>query len=324
MSIRKTASLLPLGIALCAPLLSASNAASFPEKPLRVIVPLPPGGAADGVARIVAQKLGENLLQPVVVDNRTGAGTIVGTEVALKGAPDGYTLFMLTPPTAINVTLVKNLPYDARTALVPVVTLGKIPLIILVPASSPANTVRDLVAISKQKAGGLRYASSGNGGSPHLTMEMLRKSVGIDLLHVPYQGAAPSVTALFGGHVDVMSTASLGKQQLASSKVRALATTGSRRWFMLPDTPTVAEQGFPQFEASSWQGLAVPKGTPRDRIEMLNREVVKVLRSPDVIERMSAQGFEIVGDTPQEAARWFESEIVKWGEMVKFSGARID
>lgn len=317
-----TALIALLGIAFLTPLTAVSTAAGFPEKPMRLVVPFPPGGAADIMARIVAQKLGENLHQPIVVENRTGAGTVIGTEVFVKSSPDGYTLFLHTPPTAINATLLKKLPYDTRRDIVPVVTLGKVPLIILVNASIPANTVQELVAFSKRKAGGLTYASSGNGGSPHLATELLRKFTGMNLVHVPYQGSAPAVTAILGGHVDFTITSSFPKQQIESGKVRAIAVTGAKRWFLLPETPTVAEQGFPQFEASTWQGLSVPKGTPRNMIDLINREALKVLHSPDVVNRIAAQGFEVIGDTPEQAARFLASEIAKWGEAVKFSGAQ--
>lgn len=323
MSVRNNAaSIALLGIALA--VASASHAASFPEKPMRLIVPFPPAGAADISARIVTQKLAENLHQPIVVENRTGAGTVIGTQAFLKSSPDGYTLFLHSPPTAINPTLLKTLPYDTRRDIVPVITLATVPLIILVNPSNAANTVQELAALSKRKAGGLTYASSGNGGSPHLATELLRKFTGMNLVHVPYQGTAPAVTAILGGQVDFTITSSFPKQQIESGKVRAIATTGARRWFLLPETPTVAEQGFPGFEASTWQGLSVPRGTARTMIDLLNREVLKVLRSPDVVSRISAQGFEVIGDTPEQAARFLESEIAKWGEAVRFSGAQAN
>ena len=303
---------------------SVSSAAGFPERPMRLIVPLPPAGAADISARIVTQKLSENLQQPIVVENRGGAGTVIGTSAFLKSSPDGYTLFLHTPPTAINPTLLKTLPYDTRKDIVPVVTLAKIPLIILVNPSNAANTVQELVAISKRKAGGLTYASSGNGGSPHLATEMLRRFTGMNMVHVPYQGSGPAVTAILGGQVDFTITSSFPKPQIDSGKVRAIAVTGAKRWFLLPDTPTVAEQGFPKFEASTWQGFSVPHGTPRALVNQLNREVLKVLRSPDVASRISAQGFEVIGDTPEQAARFLEAEIAKWADAVKFSGAQAN
>ena len=311
-------------LALLATLGSAANAAGFPERPMRLIVPFPPAGAADISARIVTQKLSENLQQPIVVENRTGAGTVIGTAAFVKSAPDGYTLFLHTPPTAINPTLLKTLPYDTRKDIVPVITLATVPLIILVNPSLAANSVSELVTLSKRKPGGLTYASSGNGGSPHLATEMLRKVTAMDLLHVPYQGSAPAVTAILGGQVDFTITSSFPKQQIESGKVRAVATTGAKRWFLLPDTPTVAEQGFPSFEASTWQGISVPRGTPRPLIDAIHREVSKALRAPEVVNRLSAQGFEVIGDTPQQAARFLDSEIAKWGEAVKFSGAQAN
>jgi len=299
-----------------------ANAASFPEKPMRLIVPFPPGGAADVMARIVTQKLAENLQQPVVVENRTGAGTVIGTELFVRSNPDGYTLFLHTPPTAINVTLLPKLPYDTRKDIVPVVTLGRVPLILLVNPALSAGTLQELVAVSKRKAGGLTYASSGNGGSPHLATELLRKFTGMPLTHVPYQGAAPAATAVLGGHVDFTITSVFPKAQIETGKVRAVAVTGAKRWFLLPDTPTVAEQGYPQYEASTWQGLSVPRGTPRGVIDQLNREAVKALRAPDVTSRIAAQGFEVIGDSPEQATQFLAAEIAKWGDAVKFSGAK--
>ncbi len=303
-------------------LLPTVHAAGFPEKPMRLVVPFPPGGAADVMARIVTLKLAENLQQPVVVENRTGAGTVIGTELFVHSSPDGYTLFLHTPPTAINVTLLKKLPYDTRKDIVPVITLGRVPLILLVNPAVSTNTVQDLVAAAKRKAGGLTYASSGNGGSPHLATELLRKFTGMPLVHVPYQGAAPAATAVLGGHVDFTITSVFPKAQIESGKVRAIAVTGAKRWFLLPDTPTVAEQGYPKYEASTWQGLSVPKGTPRSVIDAINRETLKVLRSPDVVSRISAQGFEVIGDTPEQAAQFLTAEIAKWSDAVKFSGAQ--
>jgi len=299
-----------------------ANAASFPEKPMRLIVPFPPGGAADVMARIVTQKLAENLQQPVVVENRTGAGTVIGTELFVRSNPDGYTLFLHTPPTAINVTLLPKLPYDTRKDIVPVVTLGRVPLILLVNPALSASTLQELVAVSKRKAGGLTYASSGNGGSPHLATELLRKFTGMPLTHVPYQGAAPAATAVLGGHVDFTITSVFPKAQIETGKVRAVAVTGAKRWFLLPETPTVAEQGYPQYEASTWQGLSVPRGTPRGVIDQLNREAVKALRAPDVTSRIAAQGFEVIGDSPEQATQFLAAEIAKWGDAVKFSGAK--
>ena len=299
-----------------------ANAAGFPEKPMRLIVPFPPGGAADVMARIVTQKLAENLQQPVVVENRAGAGTVIGTEVFLRSTPDGYTLFLHTPPTAINVTLLAKLPYDTQKDLVPVVTLGKVPLILLVNPALGAGTLQELVAAAKRKAGGLTYASSGNGGSPHLATELLRKFTGMPLVHVPYQGAAPAATAVLGGQVDFTITSVFPKAQIETGKVRAIAVTGAKRWPLLPETPTVAEQGYPRYEASTWQGLSVPRNTPRSVIVQLNREAVKALRAPEVTNRIAALGFEVIADTPEQATQFLAAEIAKWGEAVKFSGAK--
>lgn len=323
MSFRNNAASLAL-LVITLMVASVASAADFPERPMRLIVPFPPAGAADISARIVTQKLAENLQQPIIVENRGGAGTVIGTAAFLKSSPDGYTLFLHSPPTAINPTLLKTLPYDTRRDIVPVVTLARVPLIILVNPANFANTVQELVALSKRKPGGLTYASSGNGGSPHLATEMLRKFTAMNMVHVPYQGSGPAVTAILGGQVDFTITSSFPKQQIESGKVRAIAVTGAKRWFLLPDTPTVAEQGFPQFEASTWQGLSVPQGTPRHLINLINREVVKVLRSPDVASRIATQGFEVIGDTPEQAGRFLESEIAKWGEAVKFSGAQAN
>ncbi|MBC7779956.1 MAG: tripartite tricarboxylate transporter substrate binding protein [Proteobacteria bacterium] len=321
MSFRKAAVAIATGAATLS-LLPGACAAGFPQRPMRLIVPFPPGGAADVMARIVVSKLAENLQQPVLVDSRPGAGTVIGTDLFVKSSPDGHTLFLHTPPTAINVTLLNKLPYDTGRDIVPVITLGRAPLILLASPALQANSVHELVAAAKRKAGGLTYASSGNGGSPHLATELLRSFTGMPLVHVPYQGAAPAATAVLGGQVDFTITSVFPKAQIETGKVRALATTGGRRWFLLPDTPTVAEQGFPKYEASTWQGLSVPKGTPRNVIELVNRAALKALRSPDVVGRIGAQGFEVIGDTPEQAAQFLNAEIAKWGAVVKSSGAR--
>ena len=303
---------------------AAAAIAAYPERPLRLIVPFPAGGAADISARIVTQKLSEQLRQPIVIENRAGAGTVIGTETFLKSSPDGYSLFLHTPPTAINATLLKKLPYDTKRDIVPVVTLAKVPLIVMLPASTPATTIQELVTLAKRKNGGLTYASSGNGGSPHLATELLRSFTGMPLVHVPYQGSPPALAAVLGAHVDFTITSGFPKQHLESGKVRAIAVTGVKRWFLLPDTPTVAEQGYPKYEASTWQGFSVPRGTPRPVIDIINAETVKALRSPDVSKRITAEGFEVIADTPAQAASFLDSEMTKWGVAVRFSGAQAN
>ena len=295
----------------------------FPDKPIRIVVPFPPGGSSDSVARVLAAGMKERLGQPVLVENKAGAGTIIGTEMVAKSPPDGTTLLWMATPFAINATLFKQLPYDTQKDFTPVVVATTGPLALIVHPSSPWRTVADLVAAGK--VGKLTYGSSGNGGSPHLATEMFKNAAGFDAVHVPYKGSAPSVQDLLAGHTSfVFDTVFLTAPFVQSGKARALAQTGRTRAAALPDVPTMVEAGVPNFVATSWLGLAVPAGTPKDVVAKLNAAANEVLSRPDVKASLAKQGMDPAGGTPEEAARHVATEIAWWGKAVRDSGAKPD
>ncbi|MEI7445602.1 MAG: tripartite tricarboxylate transporter substrate binding protein [Burkholderiales bacterium] len=311
-----------LGPALGRP---AAAQEAWPSRPLKLVVPFPPGGTADAAARAIAAGLRERLGQPVVVDNRGGAGTLIGTDLVAKSAPDGYTLLWATTPFAINATMVEKPPYDTFRDFVPVLRGLSSPLVLVVPASSPARSVAEFVALAKRSPGRLVYGSSGNGGSPHLAMEMFKAQAGIFVSHLPYRGSGPALADLLGGQTDAMfDTVFLLTPQVQAGKVRALAQTGATRSPLLPDVPTMQEAGLAGYEATSWFSIAAPAGTPPAVIAKLNAAANEVLQSPPIRDGLAKQGLQVHGGTPEEAARHLRSEVERWGAAVKRSGAKPD
>ena len=301
-------------------------AADYPHRPIRFVVPYPPSGAADIVARVVAQKLGEALGATVVVDNRAGAGGNLGTDLVAKAAPDGYTLLMgNVGPLAINVSLVKRLPYDPLQDLAPVSFMVIYPNALVVNPSLPVKSVSELIALAKARPGQLSYASAGTGSSTHLAAELFKSMAAIDMAHVPYKGGGQAVVDVMAGQVQLYFSSMLGAlPHLKSGKLRALAVTSARRTRAAPELPTVAESGFPGYEANNWLGLLVPAGTPAPIILRLNREIVKIFEQPDVRERLSAQGGEAETGSPEKFADYIRAEIRKWAQVVKDSGAQVE
>lgn len=309
-------------VAVCA---LAAHAQTYPGKPVRMIVPFPPGSGVDIVSRIVAPGLGTALGQQVVVDNRPGAGGIVGAELAAKAPADGYTIFMATAGTLTVAPQLTKVSYDVARDFVPVSLVASVPSMLVVHPTMPVTTVKALVALAKAKPGTINYASTGNGTLPHLAAELLKKEARIDIVHVPYKGSGPAMTDLVGGHVDIFFGNMLSVTPLVKSgKLRAIAVTSLERSPAAPDVPTVVEAGFPGFEAGTWFGLLVPAGTPADIVTRLNADIVKTLRQPDVRQRLAEQGGSPIGNAPEAFARYIRSESDKWRRVLAGSGVRAE
>ena len=319
--------LISAAIALGAPAAGhAQPASGYPSKPIRIIVQFTPGTSTDILARLIAQKMSEHWGQQVVVDNRPGAGGIVGTELGAKAAPDGYTLTMaVSSAFGINPTLYTKLPYDAVRDFAPIANLGLTPQVLVASPSAAFKTVKDFVAAAKDKPGQINYASLGSGTTSHLTMEMFRSTAGIKLNHVPFKGSADAHTQLIGGQIPVMFDAIPAvRPHIQSGKLRGLGIATLKRSPFLPELPTVAESGFPTFEAVGWIGIAAPAKTPVAVLDQLNAEMKRILAEPDVKERLQTLAFAPVGDTRDQFAAYIKSEIAKWGKAVRDSGAKAD
>ena len=300
-------------------------AQSFPNKPIKVLVPFPAGGTVDFFARTLAPKLSEALGQTVLVENRPGAGGNIATEAVAKAAPDGYTLLMGSEIVAINTSLYSKLNYDPLTDLAPIVLVGTVPNILIVSPAVPVNNVKELIALGKTKSANLSYASTGQGTSTHLSTEMFKNMTGMQAVHVPYKGGPPAIADLLGGQVNMMFiNMPTGIAHVRSGKVKILAVSSKKRVAQLPDVPTVEEAGVKGFVTYAWSGLFAPAGTPRDVVLRLNQEVVKLLKLPSIREQLAGQGAEAVGDTPDEFAHFMRDEVAQWAHMVRTSGAKVD
>jgi tripartite-type tricarboxylate transporter receptor subunit TctC len=309
-----------------APLALAQGAASYPAKPIRLVVPFPAGGTTDILARAVAQKLSEAWGQQVIVDNRPGAGGNIGSDLVAKSAPDGYTLLMGTVGThAINPSLYAKMPYDHVKDFAPVILVAGVPNVLVVNPSLPVHSVQELIAYAKANPGKLNFASSGNGTSIHLSGELFKTMTGVQMTHIPYKGSAPALTDLVGGQVELMfDNLPSSLPFIKAGRLRALAVTSGTRAAALPDLPTLAESGLAGFEASSWFGVLAPAGTPRDIVAKLNGAIATWLASPEAREKLSSQGAIAAGGTPDAFARHIAAETVKWAKVVKASGAHVD
>ena len=303
-----------------------AGAQAYPAKPIRIVVPFPPGGATDILARAVAQKLTDAWGQAVVVDNRPGAGGNIGSEIVAKAAPDGYTLEMGTVGThAINASLYAKMPYDHVKDFAPVILVAGVPNVLVVNPTLPVNSVQELIAYAKANPGKLNFASSGNGTSIHLAGELFKVMAGVQMTHIPYKGSAPALQDLIGGQVQLMfDNLPPSLPHIKAGKLRALAVTSATRSSALPDTPTIAESGLPGFEASSWFGVLAPAGTPPAIIARLNAEIGAWLASAEAKEKMLALGANIGGGSPEDFARHIAAETAKWQKVVKASGAKVD
>jgi tripartite-type tricarboxylate transporter receptor subunit TctC len=297
----------------------------FPAKPVKIVVGFPAGSSADLTARILAKKLGENLGQPFIVENRPGAGSSIATEFVVRAPGDGYTLLMGTVANTINATLAKSLSFNFSQDLAPIAPVGTVPNILVVHASLGVTTVKDLIALAKSRPGQILYGSSGNGTSPHLSGELFNSMAGVKLVHVPYKGSSQAVTDLLAGRVQVMfSPASTVLPHIQAGTLKALASTGVRRAGVAPDIPTISESGLSGFDTAVWFGLLAPSGTARDIISRLAAAVGQALGSADVKAQLSAQGIDLLGGGPEEFARYIREETEKWARVIQVSGAKID
>ena len=300
--------------------------AAYPSKPIRLIVPFPPGGGTDMIARTVTQKLTDQNKWNVIVDNRPGAGGNLGVDAAAKSAPDGYTLVMgQTSNLAINPTLYPKLPYDPLKDLVPVALVSSSPIVIAAPVNSPYKTFADVVAAAKGKPDALTLGYSGNGTVAHLSGELAENAAGIQLRHIPYKGAAQAMTDLVGGQIDLyMSSVPTLLGQVRNGKLRAVVITSAKRAAQLPDTPTLAESGYKGFEAVTWFGILAPAGTPAPIVAQLNKAINQALQQADVADKLRAEGGDVMGGTPEQFSQLLRTEVPRWGKIVKDSGASLD
>lgn len=309
--------------ALTLPALSLAQA--FPAKPVKIVVPYPPGGTNDIVVRLLAQKLGDSMGQPFVVENKPGASGNLGAEQAARAAPDGYTLLLVTTGHSIHPSLYKNLRYNIKTDLTPVSELTRGPMLVMVTPSLPYKTVRDVIAAAKAKPGSINFGSAGNGSSTHLATELLSSMAGVKMTHIPYSGSAPAMADVMAGNAQlVMDLMFSALPQVNGGKLRAIAITGAKRSPLLPNVPTVAESGVPGFETLAWNGLMAPASTPKPIIDKLNAEIHKALDAPEMKERLRAQGFEPSPGTPEQFGALIRSEIDRWAKVVKTSGAKVE
>ena len=324
--IRKCRVLVCVALALASAGVLAQGAASYPSKSIRLILPYPPGGGSDIIARPLVQRLSETLKQQVIVDNRGGAGGNIGIEIAAKSPADGYTIVLaLTAQLAVNPSLYQKLPYDPVKDYEPITLLATGPYILVVHPSLPVKTVKDLIALARAKPNALTYASSGSGSGGHLANELLNSMAKVKMLHVPYKGGGPSVTALTGGEVSVgFATMPSVLGQIRAGRLRAIAMTTAQRSAALPGLTTVQDAGIASFDVGSWYGLSVPTGTSKDIISRLYAETLKLLALPDVKERLANGGFEIVTSTPEQYGEFVRTEVERWAKVVKLSGAKAE
>ncbi len=307
-------------IGICA----TAHAADYPSRPIRLIVPFAPGGGLEITARSIGQKLTEKRGQAIVIDNRPGAATIVGSEIASKANPDGYTLLMITTTFAINPSLYGKLPYDPNRDFAPVTQITSVPNILVVNLSIAAHTVRELIALAKAKPGQLNYASAGSGTSPHLAAELFKTMAGIEMTHIPYKGIPPAVTDVIAGRVSMLMTTTISAApHVKSGRLRALAITSPRRLAAMPGVPAIGET-VSGYEADAFQGMVAPAGVPKEIVRQLADDIAAIVKLPEIRERITADGAEPIGSTPEVFGAFLKKEMLKWGKVVKESGARPD
>jgi tripartite-type tricarboxylate transporter receptor subunit TctC len=303
----------------------AAHAQPYPNRTIRMVVPYTAGGGVDVVARHVAAELSQRLGQTIVVENKVGAGSNIGSDSVAKAAADGYTLLMASPANAINMSLYRRMPYDTRRDLAPVALVGAVPSVLTVNPSFPARSIAEFVAAAKAKPGSVNYGSGGNGTSEHLAAEMFKAMAGIDMVHVPYKGGAAAMTDVIGGQIQAMFSNQLGAMpHIKGGKLRVLGVADSQRSAALPDTPTFAESGYPEFLVTVWWGVMAPAGTPRDVIERLNKEINAAVSAPELKKKLEDMGARVSGGSPEQFAAFVNDEIARWARAVKDSGAVQD
>jgi tripartite-type tricarboxylate transporter receptor subunit TctC len=304
---------------------TASSSQNYPNRPVRLVVPFPAGGPADALGRTIADQLNKMWNQPVIVENRGGAGGNLGAEVVARAAPDGYTLLLNASSHVINASLYEKLPYDPIKDFTPVSEVASYMLVLVVHPSVPANSVKDFVAFAKAKPDGLSVANAGLGTPTHLAAVLFAQAAGVNLIHVPYRGAAPASTDLIGGQVPAMFNNPVNAvPQVKANNLRALAVTGSKRLALLPDLPTIAESGYPGFETRTWYGLFGPAGMPADIVRKLHADIEKVLRMPEVANNLVAQGWDIAVSPPDQFSKVLQSELDRWSAVVKRAGIKAN
>lgn len=302
---------------------TAAVEVGYPVRPVRIVVPQSPGGTTDFTARLVAPQLSDRLGQPVVIDNRSGAGSLVGADLVAKAAPDGYTLLVIASALSIIPSMYKKVPFDPVRDFAPVTTLSSYPNLVVVHASVPANSVRELIALAKAKPGKLNYASGGAGTGPQLQAELFKSMAGIDIVHVPYKGGGPALTALLGGEVQIyFAPIPSALPLLKAGKLKALAVTSAKRTPAAPELPSMAEAGLPGFDESTWNGLLAPARTPPAIITKLNSEVNALLKMPAMRERFATEGAEPSGTSPEAFAAIIKNEVAKWAKVIRAAGIK--
>ena len=312
-----------LALAAPAAMAQSTSASSYPDHPVRMIVPWPPGGGTDIFARAISQKLQQSLGQPFVVENRAGASGNIGASMVARADPDGYTIVLATITLATNPSLYKSLDFDATKDLAPITLIAGVPHMLVVNPSLPVESVKQLIALAKEKPGKLSYSSAGIGSPFQIAAELFKQSAGVDILHVPYRGGAPAIADVVGDHVDMTFANLVAVLPLAKSgQVRALAVTSDKRSSAAPDVPTVAEAGLPGYAFASWFGVLAPAQTPPAIIKKLNSEILKALHSPDIAASLSEQGADLIASTPEEFESFLKSETAKWGRVIRAAGIK--
>ncbi len=300
-----------------------ATSAEYPERPVRLIVPFAPGGGADLTSRLISQRLPDLLGRQVVVENRAGGASNIGSEAVARAAPDGYTLLLGSLSTSVNASLFPKLSFNVLKDFEPVSLLATVPLMVVVHPSFPVQSIADLIAAARARPGALNYASGGLGSANHVAGELFKSMAGVQITHVPYKGGGPALADLLGGHVGLLiSTVTSTHDLVKSGRLRALATTGAKRSIVAPELPTVAEAGLPGYAVEAWYGVLAPAGTPRAIVERLSGDLARILQSAEGRDALRAQGAEAVGNTPEEFARYLRAEVDKWAKMVKAQGLR--
>jgi tripartite-type tricarboxylate transporter receptor subunit TctC len=307
----------------CTTLPALAWAQHYPDHPIKLIVPVPPGGGVDILSRAIGQKMSASMGVPVVIDNRAGASAAIGTKALAQSPPDGYTIMMGYSAHATNPIFNPNLPYDTKKDFAAIAHVGYIPLILVVPTSSPVNSVKELIALAKAKPGQLQFASGGAGAGAHLSGELLKVTAGVDIIHVPYKGNAPALNDLLGGHVSMMfDTINTSLPHVKAGSLKALAVTSRKRSPLALDVPTMIEAGLPGFEISAWYVMFAPANTPKDIMQRLNAEVNKAIKDPELRATLGDQGVELTGGTSEEADAFVNGEIERWAKIIKATGMK--